>query len=93
MLGTLATGMRPAEQGAALTTALRRCFCESTSVWTDETARDADVVRSLATHFEYTSIDVASLLIDLNEANAMPMPGVLVYSEAARQRACRAAGR
>ncbi|MFL6280583.1 MAG: hypothetical protein ACJ731_10760 [Vicinamibacterales bacterium] len=90
MLGTLATGIHPADQGATLTTALQRCFCDSTSVWTDGTARDAEIVRSLATHFEYTSIDLASLLIDPNEANSTPMPGVLVYSDAARQRACRA---
>ena len=93
MLGTLATGIQPTDQRAALTTALRRCFCESTSVWTNGTTRDADVVSSLASHFQYASIDLASLLIDPTEANATAMPGVLVYSDAARRHACGVAMR
>jgi hypothetical protein len=93
ILGTLATGRQPALQAEALTGMLRRCLCESTAVWTDTTTRDTPVVRSIAQHFGYRSIDLASVLLDPSAAEGDPlMPGVLRYSERARVRACRSAG-
>jgi hypothetical protein len=91
MLGTLATGTQPDLQRAALTVALRRCFCDSESVWSDTTSRDAEVVRTIARHFEYTAIDLVAVLIDPKDEN--PVPGVVVYSDTARQRACSVASR
>ncbi|HEU4937655.1 MAG TPA: hypothetical protein VFT39_14440 [Vicinamibacterales bacterium] len=93
MLGTLGTGTEPDVQRAALTAALRRCFCESAAVWTDTTMRDGQVVRSVADHFEYSRIDFASVLIDPNEAGGNPVPGIWAYSAPARDRACRAVSR
>ena len=90
VLGTLGTGTEPDAQRAALTTALRRCFCDSEAVWTDTTARDAQVVRSVAGHFGYSRIDLASVLIDPNDASGNPVPSLWIYSAAARDRACRA---
>ena len=94
ILGTLATGHQPAVQADFLTRSLRRCLCESTAVWTDTTTRDAEVVTAIAQHFGYTSIDLASVLLDPSAAEGRPlMPGVLEYSERARIRACRAVSR
>ncbi len=91
ILGTLATGTDPVVQRAALTEALRRCFCDSDSVWSDTTKRDADMVTSIARHFDYHAIDLPSVLVDPSEAPGNPMPAVWVYSDPARQQACRAA--
>jgi hypothetical protein len=93
ILGTLGTGIEPDLQRAALTTALRRCFCDSEAVWTDTTARDAQVVRSLADHFGYSRIDLASVLIDPNDASGNPVPSLWIYSALVRDRACRAVPR
>jgi len=92
ILGTLATGTDPAAQRAALTASLRYCFCKSDTVWTDTTIKDAEVVMSIARHFDYREIDVSSLLLDPREANGNFVPNVWLYSESARQRACRSAG-
>ena len=89
VLGILATGNDPAMQAAGLTVALRRCFCESDAVWTDTSSRDAGVVISLAGHFDYTAIDLRSLLADPTELNHLSITGVHSYSEQARHRVCR----
>jgi hypothetical protein len=93
ILGTLATGTDPAVQRATLTEALRRCFCDSHSVWSDTTKRDAEIVTSIARHFDYHAIELPSVLIDSSEAIGNPMPGIWVYSDPARQQACGAARR
>jgi hypothetical protein len=93
ILGALATGTEPAVQRAALTAALRRCFCDSHSVWTDTTTRDAEIVASIARHFDYRNIELPSVLIDPGDATGNPMPGIWVYPDTARQRACRALSR
>jgi hypothetical protein len=91
ILGTLATGREPVRQAAALTDTLRRCLCDSTAVWTDTSTRDTEIVRAIAQHFSYTSIDLASVLLDPSTADAdRPMPGVFSYSNGSRTRACRA---
>ncbi len=91
ILGTLATGVQPTEQASLLTVSLQRCFCDSESVWTDTTTRDLEIVRSITGHFQYSSIDFARVLIDPAEAaGGAGIRGVLVYSDVARQRACRA---
>lgn len=89
VLGILATGNDPAMQAAALTVALRRCFCESDAVWTDTSSRDADVVISLAGHFDYTAIDLKSVLVDPPERpSSFWLSGVHVYPTADQQRIC-----
>jgi hypothetical protein len=91
ILGTLATGSQPVRQAEALTATLRRCLCDSTAVWTDTSTRDSEVVQSIARHFGYRSIDLASVLLEPADADGdPPMPRVLVYSTAFRLRACRA---
>jgi len=90
ILGTLATGTDPAAQRATLTASLRHCFCESDKVWTDTTSRDAEVVTSIARHFDYRDIDLTSVLMDPPEAEGNAVPDLWVYSESVRQRACRA---
>jgi hypothetical protein len=59
-------------------------------VWTDTPSRDAEVVTSIARHFDYRDIDLPSVLIGPEEADGNSVPGVWVYSDPARQRACRA---
>ena len=93
ILGTLATGTQPADQASALSAALQRCFCESDAVWTDTTKRDAELVASVARHFEFRSFDLGSILVDPADAHALPMAGVYAYSDAARARGCHALGR
>jgi len=93
ILGMLATGDDPSVQAAALTTGLRRCFCESDAVWTDASSRDAEVVASIARHFDYTSIDLKSILVDPpGPAGRLRLSGVQVYPEAETRRICRLAG-
>ena len=89
ILGTLATGTDPDVQSRRLTASLRQCLCDSTSVWADTTIRDVEVVRSIASHFDYQASDWSSVLIDQSAASGQPMPGVLLYPNAARERACR----
>lgn len=89
LLGTLATGNEVNAHPSALTVALHRCLCNSTSVWTDTTTRDIHVVRSIADHFGYTAIDLSAVVLDPADAAGTPMPAVLVYSPSAQQRACR----
>jgi hypothetical protein len=68
---------------------MQRCFCESTAVWTDTSSRDADVVASLARHFDYKAIDLRSVLADRSELDELGIPGAYSYSEPARNRVCR----
>ena len=89
VLGILATGSDPATQASTLTAAVRRCFCDSSAVWTDTSTRDADVVTSLAGHFDYTAIDLKRVLADPSELDDLSIPGAHVYSEEARNRVCR----
>jgi len=89
VIGILATGSDPATQASALTAAMQRCFCESTAVWTDTSSRDADVVASLARHFDYKAIDLRSVLADRSELDELGIPGAYSYSEPARNRVCR----
>lgn len=91
ILGVLATGNDPVVQASALTVAIRQCFCESDAVWTDTSSRDAGVVISLARHFDYTAVDLRSLLADPTELDHLSIPGVHSYSEQARRRVCRIA--
>ena len=89
ILGILATGSDPAIQASALTAAVQRCFCDSSEVWTDTASRDADVVTSLARHFDYTAIDFNRVLADPSELDDLSIPGAHRYSEEARNRVCR----
>ena len=91
VLGTLATGIDPAVQSRLLTRSLRRCFCESDAVWTDTTERDGASVASLARHFDYSAVDLTTVL--LPSASVEPLAvasGVHVYPEPGRERICRA---
>jgi hypothetical protein len=93
LLGMLATGDDPSAQASVLTMGLRRCFCESDGVWTDTSSKDAQIVASIARHFDYTSIDLTSILVDPpGRADRMRLPGVQVYSEQDIQRICRLTG-
>ena len=89
LLGVLATGNDPVIQASALTVAIRRCFCESDAVWTDTSSRDADTVTSLARHFDYTAIDLTSVLVDPAERpSSLSLPGGHIYPAADQQRIC-----
>jgi len=92
VLGILATGDDPVAQATALTAALRKCFCESDAVWTDASTRDADMLASLARHFDYTSIDLKSVLSDPSRADSLLLPGAHVYSEPEQRRVCALTG-
>jgi hypothetical protein len=85
----LATGDDPSAQASALTTALRRCFCESDAVWTDSSSRDGEVLSSIARHFDYTSIDLKSVLAEPLELADLPVPAGHLYSKPAQERSCR----
>jgi hypothetical protein len=89
VLGMLATGDDPSAQASALTTALRRCFCESDAVWTDSSSRDGEVLSSIARHFAYTSIDLKSVLAEPSELADLPVPAGHLYSKPAQERSCR----
>ena len=91
ILGTLATGSDPAVQARQLTRSLRRCFCDSAAVWTDTTRQDAALVADLARHFDYSVVDLTTVLVD-------PLPSgvptdtalsVQTYSDQDRERICR----
>jgi len=91
ILGTLATGSDPAVQARQLTRSLRRCFCDSASVWTDTTSRDGPMVADLARHFDYGVVDLTTVLVDPLPAG---VPGdtplrVQIYSNQDRERICR----
>jgi hypothetical protein len=89
VLGTLATGSDPPAQAVALTNSLRRCFCQSTAVWTDTTKTDAAVVVNLAAHFAYRDIDLAGILLDDRQpANPMTSPAIHVYPDERRRQIC-----
>jgi len=92
ILGTLATGSDPAIQAAELTRSLRRCFCDSASVWTDTTKQDGAMVTDLARHFDYAVVDLTTILFDAaqNPAPRATPPGVHVYLDQDRQRICHA---
>lgn len=93
ILGILATGNDPATQATTLTAALRRCFCESDAVWTDASSRDADMLASLARHFDYNSIELKSVLSDpAQTADSLSLPGAHVYSEPDQRRICALTG-
>jgi len=89
VLGMLATGDDPSAQASALTAALHRCFCESDAVWTDSSSRDTEVVSSLTRHFDYTSIELTSVLADPRELTPLSTPASHSYSRPAQERACR----
>jgi hypothetical protein len=91
ILGTLATGRDPAIQARSLTQSLRRCFCESDSVWTDTTDRDSAIVASLARHFDYGAVDLTTVLLPSSSPDTVTFaPGVHLYPQPARERICRA---
>ena len=92
ILGTLATGSDPAIQTAELTRSLRRCFCDSASVWTDTTLRDETLIANLARHFDYGVVDLTTLLLDpaRTPVSVLTPPGVHVYPDQDRQRICHA---
>ena len=93
ILGILATGNDPATQATTLTAALRRCFCESDAVWTNASSRDADMLASLARHFDYNSIELKSVLSDPSRAaDALSLPGAHVYAEPDQRRICALTG-
>jgi hypothetical protein len=92
ILGTLATGNDPAIQAGELTRSLRRCFCDSASVWTDTTKQDGPMVADLARHFDYGVVDLTTILFDPAQT-VVPMdtpPGIHVYLDQDRQRICHA---
>jgi hypothetical protein len=89
ILGTLATGTDPDTQARSLTQSVRRCFCESDSVWTDTTEQDSTIVASLARHFDYDALDLTAILLPAAALETDPVaPGVHVYPRPARERAC-----
>jgi hypothetical protein len=91
VLGTLATGSDPAVQARQLTRSLRRCFCDSSSVWTDTTRRDGPLVADLARHFDYGVVDLTTVLVDPLPASVpsdTPL-NVQIYSDQDRERICR----
>ncbi len=91
VLGTLATGSDPAVQSRQLTRSLRRCFCESASVWTDTTRQDGPIVADLARHFDYGVVDLTTFLVDPLPAGVStdtPL-SVQIYSDQDRLRICR----
>ncbi len=88
ILGMLATGSDPSTQSSGLTTALRHCFCESDAVWTNTSTRDADTLASLARHFDYTALDLRSVLADAGPWNHLSLPGAHVYSSPEQRRIC-----
>ena len=90
ILGILATGSRPEIQRQVLTTSLKRCFCESDAVWTDSTSRDAAIVQSIASHFNYDRYVLSRVLLDPLGAMPSPQPGILQYESSARQQVCQA---
>ena len=90
ILGILATGSRPEMQRQALTTSLKRCFCESDGVWTDSTSRDAAIVQSIASHFNYDGDVLSRVLLDPLGATPSPDPGILQYESSARHQVCQA---
>jgi hypothetical protein len=90
ILGILATGSRPEIQRRALTTSLRRCFCDSDRVWSDTTTRDARMIQWIASHFDYAANDVLSrVLIDSHAAARTPLPGIVEYDTQTRLRICQ----
>jgi hypothetical protein len=90
ILGTLATGSEPAIQARALTRSLRRCFCESDSVWTDTTEHDSAIVASVARHFDYGAVDLTTILVPSPPSETATLtPGVHVYPQPVRDRMCR----
>ena len=92
ILGTLATGSDPAIQARVLTQSLRRCFCESDSVWTDTTEHDSAIVASVARHFDYDAVDLTTILLPSPPSETVPVtPDVHVYPQPARDRICRVA--
>ena len=90
ILGILATGSRPEMQRQALTTSLKRCFCESDGVWTDSTSRDAAIVQSIASHFHYDGNVLSRVLLDPLGATPSPQRGILQYESSARHDVCQA---
>jgi hypothetical protein len=90
ILGILATGSSPEMQRQALTTSLKRCFCESDGVWTDSTSRDAALVQSIASHFNYDGKVLSRVLLDPLDATPSPEPGILQYGPSARHEVCQA---
>jgi hypothetical protein len=91
ILGILATGTDPAVQSRLLTQSLRRCFCESGAVWTDTTERDSSNVASLSRHFDYSAVDLTTILPPVASSESVAVaPGVHVYPQPARERICGA---
>jgi hypothetical protein len=92
LLGTLATGSDPSIQAVELTRSLRRCFCDSASVWTDTTQRDGGIVANLAHHFDYGAVDLTMILLDpaRTPVPVMTTPDVYAYLDQDRQRICHA---
>lgn len=91
ILGILATGTDPAVQSRLLTQSLRRCFCESGAVWTDTTGGDSANVASLSRHFDYSAVDLTTILLPVAPAESGAVaPGVHVYPQPARERVCGA---
>ncbi len=88
ILGLLATGSDPTTQATTLTIALRRCFCQSDVVWTDASLRDAGVVTSIARHFDYSAIDLRSVLSDPGPGDGLSLPGAHAYSKPEQRRIC-----
>jgi hypothetical protein len=93
ILGIFATGNDPTTQATVLTAALRHCFCDSDAVWTDASSRDADMLGSLARHFDYNSIELKSVLSDPSQtADQLSLPGAHVYSATDQGRICALTG-
>ncbi len=88
ILGTLATGVEPVVQAAALTDSLRRCFCGSTAVWTDASSSDGPMLADLARHFGYRAVDLPAILPDPAQSIPGPLRGTWIYPDPGRRLVC-----
>jgi hypothetical protein len=74
-----------------LTSSLRRCFCESPSVWTDSTQRERESAGNLLQQFSYNPDPVLDLLYRPGDGTqiAADPKAIFVYSAARQAEFCR----
>jgi hypothetical protein len=70
------------ENNQKLTESLRRCFCESSAVYTDDVALDTqERAANLASHYRYAGVDLNELLWNPNRgAIAFDRNGIVIYT-------------
>lgn len=71
-----------------LTTSLQRCFCNSSSVWTDTTVEGAPTIAGLVERFGYTEVPVGRLLFRPEDGVLIGPPGVFSYSPSRKSELC-----